>query len=617
VVESTALNVVSFYRFTSIILYWYQGDDGLDYLSRFYLGEIYRQLNTGGSFNAALDFYHKGYSIYLPTGSPINFTTNDETFVVIIGNYSYEVGSPVNYQFDADRYGQGREFKISKQVNNVLYFELKGDIILEPAPPAAVDYGLASELTQDPSFFQFEITTKTKSPSDLYYQNDNIFIAINNGLINATGTLYGDAYLAQFKKTFNPFFTSFIESYDGSTDYIRYVIDPNSSFPFRGGQMTGVCISMNPTNIYDQNWNPQKGQENIVNEGQRQTRLLQGIAFSSSLIQGTQINGLSKFNSVDNRQAPLENGPITALVRTNATQREPGVLLAIGKNGVSSFYYDGIQLTNIDGTANVSTSDKYLASQRPLVGNYGAEKLRNICATPLGTVYYWSEGIKDWIRYTNAGLEQLGETYQFMNLLRNELDDSTSVFVTYDQVTDEAILVGNSSNAYVFSERYKTFQGGRQYRSASNVRPERGATLSTRTFFFLEGHVWQMTTNGTPNSFFGTVRKPSLTVVTNESPTVMKRWNSIRVYGPRPQLTILNTDGTEAPAQSSYIDEGWWVNRKGDWDAAIRRDANSTGGVMGGKVMESRILIFTFVWETNNFDKLNYLEVVSNKSLVQ
>jgi hypothetical protein len=384
----------------------------------------------------------------------------------------------------------------------------------------------------------------------------------------------------------------------------------------------GYFISMNPTNIYSQIWSSDIGQPNVVNGNQRQKRILQGIIFSDPLIQGTQINGLSKFNSVDNRQAPLENGPITALVRTNATQREPGVLLAIGKNGVSSFYYDGIQLTNIDGTANVSTSDKYLASQRPLVGNYGADRLRDICVTPLGTVYYWSQGIRDLIRYTNAGLEQLGETYQFMNYLRDQLLSSTSFMITYDQVTDEVILVGNDANAYVFSERFKTFQGARQYYDTNNIRPERGATLSTRTFFFLEGHIWQMGPNlGTQdNSFFGQVRDPELTIITNELPTVVKQWNSIKVIGERPITTDLVTEripGVPDGQLQSYIDEGWWINRKGDWDAAIRRDVINAGGIMNGKIMESRILISTFAWDANSFVKLNYIEVKSNKSIVQ
>jgi hypothetical protein len=613
VVESAAQTVVSFHRFTSSMLYWYEGEDGLSYLSRIYMGPIFRQDILEASFKDALDFYHKGYALYLPTGIPIQFSKGDETFVQIIGSFV-----PGNVpRFDFATYG-GDEYKVVKQVDNVLYFRLQEDI-LDPA--YLPQQGLADGLTNGPVYFFVDVTTKTKSASEIYYQNQAVFEVPSNGIINQTGTLKGDCYLTYYEKIYNPWFTSFIQYFlvSGSKSVI-YTTDPDNSFPFRGGETNGIVIAMNPTDVYSQSWNPEQGQISIVNENQRQVRILQGIIFSDSLIQGTQINGLSKFNSVDNRQAPLENGPITALVRTSATQREPGVLLAIGENGVSSFYYDGIQLTNIDGTANVSTSDKYLASQRPLVGNYGAKKLRNICATPLGTVYYWSEGITDWIRYTNAGLEQLGETYQFMNYLRNQLNSSTSVMMTYDQVTDEAIIVGDDSNAYIFSERFKTFQGARQYYDANNIRPERGATLSTRTFFFLEGHIWQMGPSvaaTTENSFFGTLRDPSLTLVTNEMPTVAKQWNSIKVLGNRPLTCQMNSGNSELPSVESYIDQDWWINRKGDWDAAVRRDQNSVGGVMNGKIMESRILISTFAWDATDFDKLNYIEVKSNKSIVQ
>jgi hypothetical protein len=462
-----------------------------------------------------------------------------------------------------------------------------------------------------PSYWDIELTEQSNTPSELYYQNTSFFA--NTTSLPVTTKVYGDFFRNKYIKPNFGQLQNVIKGLPFSF-YYNTLQEPTVT-------VYGTAISRNPTNLFSQDWNKTIWQSNVVNENQRTVRILQGIIFSDPLIQGTQINGLSKFNSVDNRQAPLENGPITALVRTNATQREPGVLLAIGKNGVSSFYYDGIQLTNIDGTANVSTSDKYLASQRPLVGNYGAEKLRNICVTPLGTVYYWSEGITDWIRYTNAGLEQLGETYQFMNYLRNQLNSSTSVMMTYDQVTDEAIIVGNLANAMVFSERFKTFQGEREYNQGpSSICPERGATLSTRTFFFLEGHIWQMgpsVPSAVPNSFFGTRRDPQLTLVTNELPTIVKQWNSIKVIGARPRDCQVVSGSEEYPPLQCTIDQGWWINRKGDWDAAIRRDENSVGGVMNGKIMESRILISTFAWDATNFDKLNYIEVKSNKSIVQ
>jgi hypothetical protein len=68
---------------------------------------------------------------------------------------------------------------------------------------------------------------------------------------------------------------------------------------------------------------------------------------------------------------------------------------------------------------------------------------------------------------------------------------------------------------------------------------------------------------------------------------------------------------------TSYIDSNWWIQRKGDWEAAIRRADNTTGGVMGGKLMESRILYSKFAFTAQDFEKINFIEVRSNVSIVQ
>jgi len=599
-VYSKVIDVVDSQRTNVKMWVWYS-KGGVDYLSEDDRG-LY-------GLDRALGYIRQGLIVELTSGEPFLIDNGTTSFVNIIGLYGLGF-APAGFQTPPS--GWNKEYQISKQVNNFLFIPIaRIGSFLDILPPLGFTHSQPNP--GNPGFptsyvFDVELLKKSNSVSEIYYQTTSIFFG--DGEIFETGTVNGDYYLNKFIRLnlgttqqiiFNRFFTTFEE---------RSVV------------VYGTMISRNPTNIYSQIWNSDIGQANVVNENQRQKRILQGILFSDALIQGTQINGLSKFNSIDNRQAPLENGPIVALVRTNATQREPGVLLAIGKNAWQSFYYDGIQLTNVDGTSNVSTSDRYLASQRPLLGNYGVDKLRSICVTPLGTVYAWSEAIKDWVRYTSGGLEQLGETYQFQNYVRNQLNGSTSIMMTYDQVTDEAIVVGDSSDAFVFSERDKTFQGSREYRQGVNdICPERGATLATRTYFFLEGHVWQMGPDVAvaTGSFFGERKSPRITVITNEQPTITKQWNGIVMYGPRPTTTQLNTetpDGADS-GLSSVISEGWWINRKSNWMAAVRKDENSVGGVMNGKPMESRILISTFAWDPNDFVRLNYIQINSNISIIQ
>lgn len=601
IVSSKALGVTQFERTVVKMSYWYQ-TEGTDAVLAEYVGLNYQNPSSGKAF------IFKGYAAELTSGEPLTFASGDNLYINLIGHYGM-----VGNEWDVATFG-GKEFKIVKQNGTRFYFESNQNIMV--FGNLIFNYVLYNW----PSYFDVEFVQKSDSISELYYQGTQVFEA-PSGTLSESGDLLGDCFLSAGKKT-----NIGVEGDFWYADVGVWPTPPYNLTFSTYSQYTyiieSIFISQNPTNIYSQVWASDIGQPNVVNENQRQKRILQGILFSNPLIQGTQINGLSKFNSVDNRQAPLENGPITALVRTNAKQGAPGVLLAIGSNGVSSFYYNAAALTNTDGTGNVTATTEYLATQNPLQGNYGADRLRDICVTPLGTVYYWSQGIRDWIRYTNAGLEQLGETYQFMNYMRNRLDTSTSVMVTYDQVTDEAIIIGNDANAMVFSERFKTFQGEREYKQeGTDICPERGATLSTRTFFFLQGHVWQMGPGIEPaaseNSFFGTIRNPELQIVDNEAPTIVKQWNSVKVMGPKPSVLDMTSGSQESPVIQSYIASGWWINRKGDWDAAIRKDENSVGGVLNGKPMESRILILSFAWDATTFVKLNFIDVKHNTAIVQ
>jgi len=592
------------YRTVGRLYTWYLKDTADDVLVVQAESPPEDRLVRLGLSGGTTPFYFKGYAMELTMGEPVEFTSGSKLYVKIIG----AAGNPTL----SAQENFGIEFEVVKQTNNVFYFKFN-DSIGSDANLNILD-GASPENRQFSCFFDVEFYFKTSAPDANFYQTQYSSIRpIADFVSGETGTLQGDSYLTKYKKI------------NQAIKKTAYIITDVSLIEFEQTgnpeNIYGAAISMNPIDLYNQLPESSIGQANVINEQQEQTRLPNVIIFTDPIIIGSRNNGLNKFNSIDNRQAPLENGPITALVRTSATQREPGVLLAIGTNGVSSFYYDGIQLTNVDGTANVSTSDKYLASQRPLVGNYGAQKLRNVCVTPLGTVYFWSENIKDWIRYTNAGLDQLGEIYGFMNYQRNQLSDSTEIMMTYDQVTDEAIMIGNASDALIFSERYKTFQGSREY-LVDEIRPERGASIATRTFLFRQGHVWQMGPGVSvdDNSFFGELKDPTLTIVTNPEPMTVKRWNQIRMFGPLPSSTIMRSEpqeGTQDDTLVSHIDEGWWIQRKSNFDAAIRTAEDGDGEVLNGRIMESRLLISTFVWPAGSFVKLNYIEVKATRAPVQ
>jgi hypothetical protein len=555
-----------------------------------------------------VNYTKKGLAVELSSGEPFLFTQGEEQYISIAEEYPFEFlpDTPLTTE---QKTPPLKEYKITKQVGSILYIEM-------PNPNAYLGWVLkpggnpSTDSDYFPLYFQIYLYSKKLTPDEFYYQSTSV----NEVGSSLTGELYGDCYLNKFKKQNQGTSVSVLDlTYQGNQTRVQGTTTVSSNTI----TVEGYGFSMNIRDIYSQLWVSDIGQLNIVNENQKEIRIQNGICFSDPLIAGTQVNGLSKFDPLDIRQAPLENGAITALVTTNATQREPGVMLSIGSYGVSSFYYDSVQLTNVDGTTNIAVSDRYLASQRPLQGQFGSSQLRSVTKTPLAAVYWWSDVVNDFIRYSNAGLERLGLTYMFGNKLRTEVAGK-KVATVYDYVTDEVILMPRGSDSFVFSERYKTFQGMREYNDVNTDTPERGISISQKMYHFINGSPWVTTVNTPKNDFFGVVKNPELTIITNEAPSAVKQWNQIKVFGPKPSFVNMISGDAEGFVRQSFISPSWWIQRKGEYNAAIRRDTISGfGDGMTGKVMESRILYSTFVFDASSFEKLNFIEVKSNMSVVQ
>ena len=607
----------------------------------------------------------KGYAIAKGT-IPVTYNEGDELYIKIgaqrfpayldVPSQTALAAATVNSQI-----APIQEYKVVGEENGLFFIEATDTSLYPTVPePGFLNWGgpggddfnsyaskiywwdtfPASEL-YIPVYYDIEVYKKKTVEQTVFYQNSGIIPASSYNNNSLTGTVQGDCYVTAYTSTITPQGTQkvgIIPYITGNVNreprdiFNKEVPSSNAWYETRTVQfkaltnVSGFFYSMNPNSYNTEEWVWQKGQPAIVNENQREVRIDNGIIFSSPLVQGTQINGLNQFNSLDFRLSPVENGPISSLVVTNATQKEPGVMLAIGANGVSSFYYDAIQLTNVDGTDNVATTTSYLASQRPLLGQYGTTRQMSVTKTPLGAVYWWSDVVNDLIRYTNAGLERLGMTFSFANYLRKTYNDNALLITWYDQVTDEILLCGKLRETSVFSERYKTFQGERSYKNNFGRCPERGIGLATKQFLFLEGKIWVTDVdlvglNAPPNNFiFNEFKDPLLNIVTNESPANVKRWNQIKVFGSRPGSVELRapdeTEGLSGVLEST-LDVGNWIKRKGDWEAAIRRAANTPGGLLAGKLMESRIIYSKFAFSAEGFQKLNFIEIKSNVSIVQ
>lgn len=674
IVRSKCKNILQMNQSVSFMYLWYRSPDNTDVFFTFVPFGINPNWNpfenpsaigaTEPDLNIIYDTDSKdkkytfmGYAIRFNSGEP--FVQKDDQYVYIQPNHNLNTTAgtnPVTWSGIASNdvyyYREIVKYKVSEIRGNLILINKSDGIYIHPD---FVD-GTVPDLVLSPQSYPvacfYPGANNAASPSNIALYLPlmyNVILTtegnVDDDTLYVTENTYSRAeYEAQIASTENVLgvclgdcrFSLSLHEYIGGKASIliynpgrpgsgskRIITSVDQQLPAQGWY--GRFISMSPIDIFRPQWNQNIGQVNTTNYKQGNTRrLTSALCFSNPLIQGSQVNGLNKYNSLDFRQAPAENGPITALVTTNATQREPGVLLSIGTFGISSFYYDAIQLTNVDGSSNVTTTDAFLASQRPLLGQLGTSRPMSITVTPLSTVYWWSDVVNDMIRYSNAGLERLGLTYSFSNYLRKEYNGNEMITSWYDQTTDEILFSGKGKSAATFNERFKTFQGIRDYVSVDGISPERSIGIATKIYNILQGAIWVTDVNSITslnNYIFGEYKNPNLIVVTNESPTTVKRWNQIKVFGPKPTQTQLYSSslafGNTPGELVSYIDSNWWIERKDDWEAAIRRAENTTGGVMAGKLMESRILYSNFAFDAETFSKLNFLEIRSNASIVQ
>jgi hypothetical protein len=615
--------VNSFFKGVGRIYYWYEleGQDSIfltvpntiqSFINNSSGSEILQNVQKENSRDV---YSFKGYGIELATDIPFTYNAAEQQYVKITkalfcpGDLARLDTGTRNNEYIA--------YKIVGQIGNVLL--INEAFVFTKFYSSYVN--ASNNRSNNPIFHPIEIYTLKEQKEVFFY--DAMHDMSPGTFTTYKATIYGDCYCAYFNKFLGPQGVQnfYFHSYDAANYTWKVKPYPNDQSKSLGYSFRGYFYSMNLTNIYSEDWNTDYGLQNIANtNSQPKSVFPYSIVFSDQYIYGTQVNGINKFNPLNIRQSPVESGEITRLLVTQAQQNEPGVMLCISKLGVTSFYYNAIMISNIDGSNNLGTTDEFLASQRPLIGQFGTSQPASISKTTFGNVYWWSDVVNDYIRYSRAGLERLGLTYMFSNDIRNQVIGKQCIS-GYDAINDEAILSPEEGFSYIFSERFKTFQGTREYIKAGDI-PTAIIGMPSKTYYFLNGLYKSTTDSQSKNKFFDNYVNPRVILVTNEYPTIIKQWNSVKIYGPKPIISKFQTGDAEGFFLETEIKPYWYIQRKGEYDAAIRR-ALKKDNSPGTRVMESRILYSTFVFnitnsqEASDFGKINFIEIKSNIAVTQ
>ena len=182
------------------------------------------------------------------------------------------------------------------------------------------------------------------------------------------------------------------------------------------------------------------------------------ISFSERRVQGSLLNGLSTFNSLDENTLPGELGSIQKLIFTSKTEADGNTMLAIGTNETASVYIGEAQITSSGGSSFLAIQSGVIGSAQVLRGSYGTLHPESVVEMN-NRVYFYDALNGTVLQYDRNGLLPIGDRgiksffRQRSNLIVQQ--GVTGCFGGFDTRNNEYLLhLPEVDSVYDFMEDY-------------------------------------------------------------------------------------------------------------------------------------------------------------------
>lgn len=413
-------------------------------------GEIEVSLNSGDDISVAFIFQLTG----TPYPSLLSANLISSTFSVMLGNVYYgdykyfpEYMSSDNsesLELNVLEYNPGDENEGESITVNYFDSSILGDYLFYTGTND--NKGFAS------GGFQIEIyTPKKESENDPWYETGIEWDIIDpytpnrrhNGdtaqVLNTTNAVVdldcGDVYIRQRIMS-----TGY--NYDGAYENVGDANDNQASW---------FCEDPHYSDYYISNWN-NKGRLGLFSPFAKRQELKTTVYHTNSLIDNSQINGLSQVEFQNQVSLKDEFGPINRLMHIGDT------LKAFQDRKISSIYVQKAFGLNGDGTNNVVISDQTFASIRPHDDDYGCVHPGGIVKSE-GNIYAYDYYNSTFIAITSGGIynicngdrkfmngaftftQNVNENGGVLSNIQSHINRSTGEYIIY--------TTRNSDNSYV------------------------------------------------------------------------------------------------------------------------------------------------------------------------
>jgi hypothetical protein len=335
----------------------------------------------------------------------------------------------------------------------------------------------------------------------------------------------------------------------------------------------GISSNFIEDNSISDNWQSrQQDIGRVVVKDTRFGRLVRenAIKFSNQYIPGSKLNGLSRFEPLNEFEYPRQYGAINKLIMVN-DNADIQVLFVACENNSFVIYIKEVIYNDVRGAETVSVADRVLGSFRTLKGDYGTKNPESFAVRD-GQLFWWDINRGAFVRYDNNGMDDISSlnTLQYALTIGND----TSVISTYDDFYSEFITIPLQENVQAIG----FLSDKRGWNSKYSFKPEMLGTSGEWVLSWKNGELW---VHDSPIAdycnFYGQQFTSKITFVSKLSPLGLKVAQNLRVKASDVWEALSITTVPNAmykQGMMSRLKKGNWKNFEGDFWATILRNMN-------------------------------------------
>lgn len=401
-----------------------------------------------------------------------------------------------------------------------------------------------------------------------------------------------------------------------------------------------ITENMSPSTTYWRNWYTNAGRVQIIDRIGQSTET-NTIAYSNTFIAGTRENGLSSFEALNEKQIPLECGPIQKLQVTSKVGNQQGiVMLCICTDQTSSLYIEEVQQYGSNQQTTLTVFADVIGTINVLKGNYGTNNPESVIEYR-GLVFWIDVANGRVIQYAGNGLYPISNykmtrfwklfSLQYMSMTSDQIEALGSrpfIFMTVDPAHDELLisiprLLESPPKGYlpdypeviypfdIWDGQAKTvvynlINEPNFWRGSYSMTPEGFITAQNRLFMFKNGLLYEGNQTDSQCNFFGIQYKPKVMCVGNMIPTKPKVYQNVAVESNiKPSFVYFYNDYPYQ--QSSDLDGEDFIDKEGVFYSAILRnklipteDGYETSGLLTGEVMRNTAMYVMVEFTVSN-----------------